>query len=106
VLKTAGDVRSEKGLVCGVAGYPATDCGGEVKKVSAEAKAADTPIQIAAPASSPSPSATAQDLAATSTSAAADDGGNTTAYVIAGIALLALVAFLLVRSRSGARRAD
>ena len=44
-----GDVRTEKGLVCGVAGYPASDCGGAVKEVSAEAKAADKPVTIAAP---------------------------------------------------------
>ena len=31
-------------------GYPATECGGEVKEVSAEAQAADTPVTIAAPA--------------------------------------------------------
>jgi hypothetical protein len=106
VLKSAGELRSDKGMVCGVAGYPAADCGGEVKVTSAEAKAADTPVAIAAPGSTPSASATGAASDAAPTSAAVDEDGNTTAYVIAGLALLALVAFLLVRSRSGARRAD
>ena len=46
-----------EGLVCAVAGYPASDCGGEVKEVSAEAKAADKPVTIAAPAATPRPAA-------------------------------------------------
>ena len=58
VLATAGDVRTEKGLVCGVAGYPTSDCGGAVKEVSPEAKAADQPVTVAAPAATPSASAT------------------------------------------------
>jgi hypothetical protein len=102
VLKEAGDLRSEKGIVCAVDGYPATDCGGEVKDVSAEAKAADTPVQIAAPAAATS-AAGAQDTSPTS--AEAEDSGNVVAYVIAGIALLALLAFLLVRSRTRSRSA-
>ena len=97
VLKAAGQIRSEKGLVCGIAGYPASGCGGEVKQVSAQAKAADTPITIAAPAV-----ASATPVAAT-TQQASSDNGNVAAYVIAGLALLALIGFLLVRARRGAR---
>ncbi len=100
VLAEAGELRSENGLVCGVAGYPATDCGGEVAETSPEAKAADTPIQIAAPVADRA-DAPVTAPAATETS----DTGLPTAYVIAGIALLALVALLVLRSRSGARRA-
>ncbi|MCU1536091.1 MAG: hypothetical protein JWP82_442, partial [Humibacillus sp.] len=44
VIAKAGQLRVEKGLVCAVADYPATDCGGEVKDVSAAVKAADTPV--------------------------------------------------------------
>jgi hypothetical protein len=102
VLKTAGEIRSEKGLVCGVVGYPATDCGGEVAQVSAEAKAADAPVQIAASTASKATAA-----ASPATAQPADSSnGNVAAYAIAGIALLALVVFLLVRARSGARRAE
>ncbi|GAA6525786.1 SCO2322 family protein [Intrasporangium sp. DVR] len=106
VLAAAGELRVEKGLVCAVAGYPATDCGGEVKELSAEAKAADTPVQIAAPADSttsaaPTPSATAASAPAEETSS----GSSTAAYVIAALALLALLVFVILRSRSGRRGA-
>jgi hypothetical protein len=107
VLALAGDVRVEKGLVCGVDGYPTSDCGGAVKEVSPEAKAADQPVTIAAPAASPTaaattPAATATDVAAAP--ASGTSGGSVAAYVIAGLVLLAVVAYLLVRSRSRARR--
>ncbi|GAA1972635.1 hypothetical protein GCM10009817_11010 [Terrabacter lapilli] len=104
VLATAGEVRAEKGLVCAIAGYPATDCGGAVKEVSPEAKAKDQPISIAGPAASAStPSATpgASDIASSSTSATSStSGANVAAYVIVGLLLLALVGYLLVRSRA------
>ncbi|MDV3297208.1 MAG: hypothetical protein LOY01_15560 [Brachybacterium paraconglomeratum] len=100
VLKEAGELRSENGMICAVAGYPASDCGGEVKEVSAEAAAADTPIEIAAPAAATS-ATDAQ--AASPASAETQDDGSSVAYVIAGVALLALIAFLLVRARSRSR---
>lgn len=104
VLATAGEVRAEKGLVCAIAGYPATGCGGAVKEVSPEAKAKDQPISIAAPAASAStPSATpgASDIASSATSATSStSGANVAAYVIVGLLLLALVGYLLVRSRA------
>ena len=106
VLAKAGDVRTEKGLVCGVAGYPTSDCGGAVKEVSPAAKAADQPVTVAAPTATPSASATTPatgtDVAAAQTSGTS--GGNVAAYVIAGLVLLALIAYLLVRSRSRARQ--
>jgi hypothetical protein len=103
VLATAGDVRTEKGLVCGVAGYPTSDCGGAVKEVSPEAKAADQPVTVAAPrATSATTPATGTDVAAAQT--AGTSGGSVAAYVIAGLVLLALIAYLLVRSRSRARQ--
>lgn len=109
VLRAAGELRMDKGLICGVAGYPATGCGGEVKQVSAEAKAPDTAVSIAAPtpSSSSTPNAAATDQAAPSPTAAAESGsgaGTTIAYVVAALALLALIAYLVMRSRSAARR--
>jgi hypothetical protein len=77
-----------------------------VKDLSAEAKAADTPVQIAAPTATQSATPTAS--AAAPVSAPAEDtssGTSTAAYVIVGIALLGLVAFLiapLARRRQGA----
>jgi hypothetical protein len=109
VLAVAGDVRTEKGLVCGVDGYPTSDCGGPVKEVSPEAKAADQPVTIAAPAATPAASASSSSPAASGTDVAAattsgTSGGSTAAYVVAGLVLLAIVAYLLVRSRSRARQ--
>lgn len=105
VLAAAGEVRTEKGLVCGVAGYPAKECGAPVKNVTPEAKAADQPVTIAAPAATPAatPSAGATDVAGTPLTAS-DSGSNVAAYVIAVLVLLALAAYLVVRSRSRARR--
>jgi hypothetical protein len=105
VLAAAGEVRTEKGLVCGVAGYPAKECGAPVKNVTPEAKAADQPVTIAVPAATPAaaPSAGATDVAGTPLSAS-DSGSNVAAYVIAVLVLLALAAYLVVRSRSRARR--
>lgn len=126
-LKAAGDLRVEGGLVCAVAGYPATDCGGEVGTVSDQAKAPDTDVTIAAPgaptaATTPAPSTPAESSTTTpadssSTAVAAPEaqaptvadassGSNPAAYVIAGIALLALIAFLIVRARGAAARRD
>src|SRR6478735_7464317 len=107
VLAVAGDVRTEKGLVCGVDGYPTSDCGGAVKEVTPEAKAADQPVTIAAPAATPSvsastPAASGTDVAAAPTSGTS--GGTVAAYVIAGLVLLALIGYLLMRSRSRARQ--
>ncbi|MEO7132058.1 MAG: hypothetical protein ABIZ07_11855, partial [Dermatophilaceae bacterium] len=126
-LKAAGDLRVEGGLVCAVAGYPATDCGGEVGTVSDQAKAPDTDVTIAAPgaptaATTPAPSTPAESSTTTPadssstavaapkaqapTVADASSGSNPAAYVIAGIALLALIAFLIVRARGAAARRD
>ncbi len=101
VLATAGELRTEKGLVCAVAGYPATDCGSEVKEVSAEAQAADTPVTIAAPAAAtPTPAAVATPISAQPTAeATSTSAGTVAAYVIAGLAVLALIGYLVLRSR-------
>ncbi|WP_374969451.1 SCO2322 family protein [Terrabacter sp. BE26] len=106
VLAVAGGVRTEKGLVCAVAGYPTSDCGGAVKEVSAAAKAKDEPVTIAAPSATPSASATASGAGASdvassaSTATSSTSGGSVAAYVVAGLLLLALIGYLLVRSRA------
>jgi hypothetical protein len=103
VLAKAGALRTEKGLVCAVAGYPATDCGGEVKEVSAAAKAADTPVTIAAPADATKTPAAATPISAQPTSqATSSSAGTVAAYVVAALAVLALVGYLVARSRRGA----
>ena len=100
VLAKAGALRTEKGLVCAIAGYPASDCGGEVKQVSAEAKAADTPVTIAAPAATKTPAAVATPVSAEpAAQATSSSAGTVTAYVIAALAVLALIGYLVMRSR-------
>ncbi|MDN5796602.1 MAG: hypothetical protein L0H79_12715 [Intrasporangium sp.] len=104
VLGTTGGLRVEKGLVCGVDGYPAAGCGGEVGTVSAQAKAADTPVSIAVPAATPTAAAPAP---AADPAAAADQptsAGTWAAYIIVAVLVIALIGYLLLRSRASARR--
>lgn len=113
VLRAAGDLRMQKGLVCAVAGYPASGCGVEVKDVSPEAKAPDTAVTLTLPTASASstpatggssapvssdPESSAPAVATSTTSGSST--GTTIAYVVAALALIALIAFLVVRSRA------
>ena len=114
VLRGAGDLRMNKGLLCAIAGYPAAGCGEEVKQASAEAKAPDTAIKLTLPtasaastpapdSTSPSPAATPSDSSAPAVATTTTSGsstGTTIAYVVAALALIALIAFLVVRSRA------
>lgn len=95
VLAAVASVRSEKGLVCGINDQPATGCGGEVKAVSPEAKATDTPVQLAAA----TPSAQAGQTAADTK----DEGTSPLAYVAVLVVLAA--AALLVVTAARRRRA-
>jgi hypothetical protein len=81
VLAAVASVRAEQGLVCAVDRHPATGCGGEVKEVSAQAQAADTPVTLAT--ATPS---TAAGQAAPASAAAEESGSNLLAF--AGIAAL------------------
>ncbi|GAA0958971.1 hypothetical protein GCM10009554_71940 [Kribbella koreensis] len=67
ILAAVKPVRIEKGLTCGIDGYPATGCGDQVKNISVPAT--DEPVKLEigapvgaapAPSASPSPSADAQ----------------------------------------------
>lgn len=125
VLRAAGELRMNKGLLCAIAGYPAAGCGEEVKQVSAEAKAPDTAITLVLPtasgSSTPSSSATGSSTSEPSTTASSatepsatepsaapvtttttsgSSTGTTIAYIVAALALIALVVFLVVRSRA------
>lgn len=108
VLAAAGELRVENGLVCAVASYPAADCGGEVEDLSPEAQAADTAVQVTAPAATPTTEAADTPAAqAADASAPAEEtstGTNTAAYVTAALALLAILVFVIARSRAAARR--
>lgn len=106
VLRAIGQLRVEKGLVCAVAGYPASGCGGEVKSVGAEAKAPDTPVSIAPPAATQAMTATAAPAPAQPAEAAANttSAGTWAAYIIVALVVLALIAYVLVRSRARTRQ--
>ncbi len=85
VLAAVATVRSENELVCGVQGYPATGCGGEVATLSPAQQAADTPVAL--------PTA-----GATSAPAAASSGSVSPAVAVA-VAVAVLVALLLLAAR-------
>ena len=92
VLADVADVRSEQALVCAIDKFPATGCGGEVKQVSAAAKAPDKPVEIEAEKSS-----------ASADSKSDEEQSNTGTWIGIGIAVLAAVALgvtALVRRRT------
>ena len=83
VLVAAGaKLRLEKGLTCGIDGWPATGCGPLVDPVSAAAAAPDTTITIVAPASS---------TAKTTTKTADTGSGSSPGLILGGlVAVLAV----------------
>jgi len=83
VLGSVAEVRTEKALICGVDGHPATGCGGEVKQVSAAAEAPDEPVELASEESPANDDAEA-------TGADTDDGPGVGTWV--GIGVVVLVA--------------
>jgi hypothetical protein len=92
VLSAVADVRTGNGLVCGIDEFPASGCGDEVKTVSAEAEAADTPVTLALPET---------DEAAADPD---DEDSSTGTYIAIGVLLLAglAVGYAVSRRRSAA----
>ncbi|MDF2143680.1 SCO2322 family protein [Knoellia sp. p5-6-4] len=97
VLAAVASVRAEGAMICGIDNHPATGCGGEVKVVSPEAKATDTPVQLAAA----TPSADAAQAPADD----ADQGG-TSALTYAALAIVLAVVALLITAAARRRRAN
>jgi MYXO-CTERM domain-containing protein len=93
VLSKVAEVRASKGLICGINGFPGSGCGDAVKTVSAEAKAADTPVTLTFPTHEGAGDA-----------AKSGDDSHTGTYVGIGVAVLAAAAVALaaVRRRRGA----
>jgi MYXO-CTERM domain-containing protein len=87
VLSKVADVRTDKGLICGIDGFPATGCGDEVKTVSAAAAAPDEPVTLKA-------ASTEKDKAAST-----DDDSHTGTYVGIGVAILAAAAVAVAALR-------
>lgn len=88
VLAAVASVRAEKALVCGLDGYPATGCGGEVKQVSAQAAAPDTPTTLAPKTTAPA--------SAAGEAAGAGEGGNSPLWYVAIVVVLGVAAGALV----------
>ncbi|HET6741349.1 MAG TPA: SCO2322 family protein [Kribbella sp.] len=101
ILAAAGPVRIEKGLTCGVAGYPAKGCGDQVKNIKVPATEAPVTL-VMRPAvgssAAPSPEPMASD-------ASSDSGAPWTGIIIAivVVVLLAGGGFFLNRRRAAAK---
>ncbi|MFG1622939.1 SCO2322 family protein [Kribbella sp. NPDC049227] len=94
VLAAVGPVRIEKGLTCGIDGYPSKGCGDQVKNI--KVPATDTPVTLeigAAVGSTAAPAPT------TSNSSSSDDGAPWTGIIIAAVVVLVLAGGGLVLSR-------
>lgn len=90
VLAAVATVRAQGAMVCAVDNHPATGCGGEVKEVSAEAQAADTPVTLAAPKT---------DDAASGPAKSEDSGTSAGTYAGIAVVLVAAAALALVALR-------
>ena len=91
VLSAVASPRVEKQMVCGIDGWPATGCSDTVASVSAAAKAADTPVTIAAAKKADAPA-----------DAKASTGTSTSTLVLIGVIVLValVVGVVAVRRRS------
>lgn len=96
VLSKVAEVRSDKSLICGIDGFPASGCGDEVKTVSAAAKAADTPVDLTLAADPKKADAVAEDDDS--------DDSSTGTYVGIGVVLVAgaAVGYAVSRRRRAA----
>ena len=93
VLAAAAQVRIEKGLTCGIDGFPAAGCGDPVKNVSVPAKDDPVQLQIAAPVGSSAP------VALSSNDAGGNDSSAWKTIVPVAIIVLLLTGGALVITR-------
>jgi hypothetical protein len=95
ILAAAGPVRIEKGLTCGIAGYPSKGCGDQVKNIQVPATDASVTPEI-----KPAVGSTAAPAPATSESD--DDSAPWTGIIVAAVAVVVLGGggLLLSRRRS------
>jgi len=109
VLAAVAETRVDKGLTCGVDGYPAKGCGDPVNDVSAQAQAPDDQVQLAGLAGGSTTSgdkaAGTADTAGTAGTAKDNSGGlSTGGWVGVGAVVLVVVigAAALLRRRGSA----
>jgi hypothetical protein len=81
VLADVAEVRSEQALVCAIDQLPTSGCGGEVKKVSAAAKAPDNQVELKTDKAN-----------ASAEKKSDDDGSQTGTWIGIGVAVLAAIA--------------
>jgi hypothetical protein len=95
ILAAVAPVRIEKGLTCGIAGYPAKGCGDQVKNIKVPATDAPVTLQIGAPVGSSAAAPSASPAASSS-----DDSGTPwTGIVIAVVVVVLLAGGALVINR-------
>jgi LPXTG-motif cell wall-anchored protein len=106
VLAKVAEVRTEKGMTCGVDEWPATGCGGAVRNVSAAAKARDSRVPITiehrAPAYGtawPTDSPQQTETQAADTPAAKDEESSNTPLLIGGVVVVLLAGGALVSAQ-------
>lgn len=109
ILAAVAKVRIEKGLTCGIAGYPASGCGDPVKNI--KVPATDTPVklQIGAPVGSATTPAPTGAPTTQATQAPASTGGSGAPWggiVIAAVVVIALAGggFALSRRRTAGQK--
>jgi hypothetical protein len=103
VLAATGPVRIEKGLACGIDGYPATGCGTPVKNIKVPATDEPVTLQIGpavGSAATPSPAATDASQPA---AAQSDDGAPWGGIALAAVVVLLLAGGGLVLARRRAQ---
>jgi hypothetical protein len=99
ILAAVAPVRIEKGLTCGIDGYPAKGCGDPVKNINVPAT--DNPVQLQIKSAVGS---TATPAASTSSSSSSDGGAPWTGIIIAAVVVVLLAGGGLVLSRRRSSR--
>jgi LPXTG-motif cell wall-anchored protein len=100
VLAAAGPSRLEKGMVCGIGGYPETGCGQAVKTIKVPATDAPVQLQLQPPVGpSVIPTATPGANSPSPAPAKQDDSGAPWGTIVAAVVILLLLGGGLLVSR-------
>ena len=83
LLAKAGGVRTDKGLICAIGGYPATGCAAQLETLTEAQKAPDTALTLPTAAPTTAPTATTPVATTTPTTTAATPTATATAAVVA-----------------------
>lgn len=94
VLAAVAPVRIEKGLTCGIAGYPSKGCGDQVKSIKVPATDAAVTLQVG-----PAVGSTAAASPAPAASSSSDSGGALWIIIVAVVVVLLAVGGLFLRRR-------